>query len=211
MEPLGRTAGPPVGRTHFQGGKRPSLKHQNKGASKGTWGGGYPEGRGHCKDLFFSCEDEHNNQCWGSGSLGSVSPSLIQLTVNVFSSQQNGSQKWAGAGEAHTVSAGATCCLSAPQKQDVCGNLTLQHHMLEPVQRVPRYELLLKDYLKRLPRDAPDWKDAESKPPAARPQGSWAVGAGASVENRRQRRERETDTSTEQGRWPSVPQAHLRK
>ncbi|XP_077886730.1 FYVE, RhoGEF and PH domain-containing protein 3 isoform X2 [Ictidomys tridecemlineatus] len=47
------------------------------------------------------------------------------------------------------------------QKQDVCGNLTLQHHMLEPVQRVPRYELLLKDYLKRLPRGAPDWKDAE--------------------------------------------------
>ncbi|OBS57869.1 hypothetical protein A6R68_11002 [Neotoma lepida] len=47
------------------------------------------------------------------------------------------------------------------QKQEVCGNLTLQHHMLEPVQRVPRYELLLKDYLKRLPRDAPDWKDAE--------------------------------------------------
>lgn len=51
----------------------------------------------------------------------------------------------------------------SPQKQEVCGNLTLQHHMLEPVQRVPRYELLLKDYLKRLPQDAPDWKDAESK------------------------------------------------
>ncbi|KAM7322913.1 hypothetical protein ACRRTK_018418 [Alexandromys fortis] len=47
------------------------------------------------------------------------------------------------------------------QKQEVCGNLTLQHHMLEPVQRIPRYELLLKDYLKRLPRDAPDRKDAE--------------------------------------------------
>ncbi|XP_035298857.1 FYVE, RhoGEF and PH domain-containing protein 3 isoform X4 [Cricetulus griseus] len=47
------------------------------------------------------------------------------------------------------------------QKQEVCGNLTLQHHMLEPVQRVPRYELLLKDYLNRLPRDAPDRKDAE--------------------------------------------------
>lgn len=41
--------------------------------------------------------------------------------------------------------------------------MTLQHHMLEPVQRIPRYELLLKDYLKRLPRDAPDRKDAESK------------------------------------------------
>ncbi|XP_036390023.1 faciogenital dysplasia isoform X1 [Megalops cyprinoides] len=47
------------------------------------------------------------------------------------------------------------------QKQDVCGNLTLQHHMLEPVQRIPRYELLLKDYLKKLPEDALDRKDAE--------------------------------------------------
>nr|XP_057908274.1 faciogenital dysplasia [Doryrhamphus excisus] len=47
------------------------------------------------------------------------------------------------------------------QKQDVCGNLTLQHHMLEPVQRIPRYELLLKDYLKKLPDDDLDRKDAE--------------------------------------------------
>ncbi|XP_051509246.1 FYVE, RhoGEF and PH domain-containing protein 3-like [Myxocyprinus asiaticus] len=48
------------------------------------------------------------------------------------------------------------------QKQDVCGNLTLQHHMLEPVQRIPRYELLLKDYLKKLPDSAPDRKDAQN-------------------------------------------------
>ncbi|TNN37499.1 FYVE, RhoGEF and PH domain-containing protein 3 [Liparis tanakae] len=47
------------------------------------------------------------------------------------------------------------------QKQDVCGNLTLQHHMLEPVQRIPRYELLLRDYLKKLPEDALDRKEAE--------------------------------------------------
>ncbi|RLV90264.1 hypothetical protein DV515_00014512 [Chloebia gouldiae] len=46
-------------------------------------------------------------------------------------------------------------------KQEVCGNLTLQHHMLEPVQRIPRYELLLKDYLKKLPEESPDRKDAE--------------------------------------------------
>lgn len=45
----------------------------------------------------------------------------------------------------------------------MCGNLTLQHHMLEPVQRIPRYELLLKDYLKKLPEDAADRKDAESE------------------------------------------------
>lgn len=42
-----------------------------------------------------------------------------------------------------------------------CANLTLQHHMLEPIQRVPRYELLLKDYLKHLPEDSPDRKDTE--------------------------------------------------
>ncbi|XP_023793325.1 FYVE, RhoGEF and PH domain-containing protein 4 isoform X1 [Cyanistes caeruleus] len=47
------------------------------------------------------------------------------------------------------------------QKEKVCGNLTLQHHMLEPVQRIPRYEMLLKDYLRKLPQDSLDWKDAE--------------------------------------------------
>ncbi|XP_012888864.1 PREDICTED: FYVE, RhoGEF and PH domain-containing protein 4 [Dipodomys ordii] len=47
------------------------------------------------------------------------------------------------------------------QKQKVCGSLTLQHHMLEPVQRIPRYEMLLKDYLRKLPPDSPDWNDAK--------------------------------------------------
>ncbi|KAK3569793.1 hypothetical protein QTP86_004598 [Hemibagrus guttatus] len=47
------------------------------------------------------------------------------------------------------------------QKQEVCGSLTLQHHMLEPVQRVPRYEMLLKDYLKKLPQDHVDRREAE--------------------------------------------------
>uniref|UniRef100_A0A7N8Y2J6 FYVE, RhoGEF and PH domain containing 1 n=1 Tax=Mastacembelus armatus TaxID=205130 RepID=A0A7N8Y2J6_9TELE len=47
------------------------------------------------------------------------------------------------------------------QREERCGNLTLQHHMLEPVQRIPRYELLLKDYLHRLPEDAPDYRDAQ--------------------------------------------------
>uniref|UniRef100_A0A8C6KYC8 FYVE, RhoGEF and PH domain containing 4a n=1 Tax=Nothobranchius furzeri TaxID=105023 RepID=A0A8C6KYC8_NOTFU len=47
------------------------------------------------------------------------------------------------------------------QSQEICGSLTLQHHMLEPVQRVPRYEMLLKDYLKKLPQDDPDRRDAE--------------------------------------------------
>ncbi|XP_052387314.1 FYVE, RhoGEF and PH domain-containing protein 4 isoform X1 [Carassius gibelio] len=47
------------------------------------------------------------------------------------------------------------------QRQEVCGSLSLQHHMLEPVQRVPRYEMLLKDYLKKLPQDHIDQRDAE--------------------------------------------------
>ncbi|XP_064156015.1 FYVE, RhoGEF and PH domain-containing protein 2-like isoform X1 [Anguilla rostrata] len=47
------------------------------------------------------------------------------------------------------------------QKREESGNLTLQHHMLEPVQRIPRYEMLLKDYLKKLPEDSPDREGAE--------------------------------------------------
>ncbi|XP_032361707.1 FYVE, RhoGEF and PH domain-containing protein 4 [Etheostoma spectabile] len=43
------------------------------------------------------------------------------------------------------------------QSQEVCGSLTLQHHMLEPVQRIPRYEMLLTDYLKKLPKNNPDY------------------------------------------------------
>ncbi|XP_030626560.1 FYVE, RhoGEF and PH domain-containing protein 4 [Chanos chanos] len=48
------------------------------------------------------------------------------------------------------------------QGQEICGSLTLQHHMLEPVQRVPRYEMLLKDYLKKLPENDPDYGPAEN-------------------------------------------------
>ncbi|XP_050182759.1 FYVE, RhoGEF and PH domain-containing protein 2 [Myiozetetes cayanensis] len=47
------------------------------------------------------------------------------------------------------------------QKRKVCANLTLQHHMLEPVQRIPRYELLLKDYVRKLPPESPDRGDAQ--------------------------------------------------
>ncbi|XP_035003010.2 FYVE, RhoGEF and PH domain-containing protein 4 isoform X1 [Hippoglossus stenolepis] len=47
------------------------------------------------------------------------------------------------------------------QSQEACGSLTLQHHMLEPVQRVPRYEMLLRDYLKKLPEDNPDYEFAQ--------------------------------------------------
>ncbi|XP_004673492.1 PREDICTED: FYVE, RhoGEF and PH domain-containing protein 2 isoform X2 [Condylura cristata] len=47
------------------------------------------------------------------------------------------------------------------QNSEASGSLTLQHHMLEPVQRIPRYELLLKDYVQKLPAQAPDRADAQ--------------------------------------------------
>ncbi|KAG8438651.1 hypothetical protein GDO86_005006, partial [Hymenochirus boettgeri] len=47
------------------------------------------------------------------------------------------------------------------QREEKCGSLTLQHHMLGPVQRIPRYEMLLKDYLHKLPADSPDKDEAE--------------------------------------------------
>lgn len=35
--------------------------------------------------------------------------------------------------------------------------------MLEPVQRLPRYEMLLRDYLKKVPKDNPDYEFAHSE------------------------------------------------
>ena len=44
-----------------------------------------------------------------------------------------------------------------------CCSLSLQHHMLTPIQRIPRYVLLLKDYIKNLPDDSTDKADSESE------------------------------------------------
>jgi len=49
------------------------------------------------------------------------------------------------------------------QKLDECAKLSLAHHMLSPIQRLPRYELLLKDYLRNLTEDNQDYADAQSK------------------------------------------------
>nr|XP_060629146.1 FYVE, RhoGEF and PH domain-containing protein 2 isoform X1 [Anolis sagrei ordinatus] len=51
--------------------------------------------------------------------------------------------------------------ISHIQKEEICANLTLQHHMLEPIQRIPRYELLLKDYIRKLPLESLDQEDAQ--------------------------------------------------
>ncbi|KAL8168417.1 UNVERIFIED_CONTAM: FYVE, RhoGEF and PH domain-containing protein 2 [Gekko kuhli] len=51
--------------------------------------------------------------------------------------------------------------ISNIQRQEISANLTLQHHMLEPVQRIPRYELLLKDYIRKLPPESLDREDAQ--------------------------------------------------
>lgn len=47
------------------------------------------------------------------------------------------------------------------QKLDECAKLSLPHHMLSPIQRLPRYELLLKDYLKNLTEENADYKDTK--------------------------------------------------
>ncbi|KAI9564736.1 hypothetical protein GHT06_008477 [Daphnia sinensis] len=47
------------------------------------------------------------------------------------------------------------------QQLPQCGHLSLQHHMLTPIQRVPRYEMLLRDYLRRLPENSADRAETE--------------------------------------------------
>jgi len=71
-----------------------------------------------------------------------------------------------------------TSMLDAPQGQPVCANLPLSGYLLETVQRIPRYKLLLQgeflkeghcclslitDYLKHLPEDSDDREQSESK------------------------------------------------
>ncbi|XP_060087511.1 FYVE, RhoGEF and PH domain-containing protein 2 isoform X2 [Heteronotia binoei] len=51
--------------------------------------------------------------------------------------------------------------ISNIQRREISANLNLQHHMLEPIQRIPRYELLLKDYIQKLPPASPDREDAQ--------------------------------------------------
>lgn len=51
--------------------------------------------------------------------------------------------------------------VSEIQKLDECAKLSLSHHMLSPIQRLPRYELLLKDYLKNLTTDSEDYEDTK--------------------------------------------------
>ena len=62
-----------------------------------------------------------------------------------------------------------------PKSSEASGSLTLQHHMLEPVQRIPRYELLLKEYVQKLPAQALDRADAQSEdtPKGSRGWGGW--------------------------------------
>lgn len=67
--------------------------------------------------------------------------------------------------------------VSIIQSQPICGNLPLSGYLLETVQRIPRYKLLLQgqlvvlfilikhlttDYLKHLPEDSNDRQDSES-------------------------------------------------
>lgn len=47
------------------------------------------------------------------------------------------------------------------QKLDECAKLSLPHHMLSPIQRLPRYELLLKDYLRNLTEESADYRDTK--------------------------------------------------
>ncbi|XP_051916128.1 FYVE, RhoGEF and PH domain-containing protein 6-like [Hippocampus zosterae] len=42
-----------------------------------------------------------------------------------------------------------------------CANLALKHYLLKPVQRIPQYRLLLRDYLRNLSKDSADYKDTQ--------------------------------------------------
>ncbi|XP_065909891.1 FYVE, RhoGEF and PH domain-containing protein 6-like [Dysidea avara] len=47
------------------------------------------------------------------------------------------------------------------ERSPICANLPLSGYLLETIQRIPRYKLLLQDYLKHLPADSDDRHDSE--------------------------------------------------
>ncbi|CAG7719893.1 unnamed protein product [Allacma fusca] len=47
------------------------------------------------------------------------------------------------------------------QKMEECANLPIQHHLIGPIQRIPRYRLLLEAYLRKLPETSPDHEDTK--------------------------------------------------
>ncbi|ESO00727.1 hypothetical protein HELRODRAFT_175718 [Helobdella robusta] len=47
------------------------------------------------------------------------------------------------------------------QKLPECGKMELKHHLLEPVQRVPKYLMLLKEYMKHMTNDSQDKEDIQ--------------------------------------------------
>ena len=51
--------------------------------------------------------------------------------------------------------------LSSFQSLPKCGSLPVSAHLLSIVQRIPRYKLLLEEYIKHLPEESGDREDSE--------------------------------------------------
>ena len=51
--------------------------------------------------------------------------------------------------------------LSSFQSLPMCGSLPISAHLLGIVQRIPRYKLLLEQYIKHLPEESGDREDSE--------------------------------------------------
>lgn len=45
------------------------------------------------------------------------------------------------------------------ESKDRCQKLTIQHHLIKPIQRIPQYRLLLEQYLNHLKPEDPDYDD----------------------------------------------------
>jgi len=76
---------------------------------------------------------------------------MYSLYVQQFQSAINFVTKW------RAKSTAFNAIMTSIEQTPECMGLKLEAHMLTPIQRVPRYQLLLDDYLKRLPEDSPDY------------------------------------------------------
>uniref|UniRef100_H2Y6T5 FYVE, RhoGEF and PH domain-containing protein 4 n=1 Tax=Ciona savignyi TaxID=51511 RepID=H2Y6T5_CIOSA len=81
---------------------------------------------------------------------------MYSLYVQNFDDAMNTIKTWS------QKSHGFSAIIKSIQKLPECNFLTLQHHMLSPVQRIPRYQMLLQDYVRRMPQDATDRPETEN-------------------------------------------------
>ena len=111
------------------------------------------------KEMYFVCDSVDN--VWSDQNVGDIfvrlAPFLKMYSIYIenFENAMNMIDKYKKKNKKFAA------ILEDIQISPELNQLSIQNHMLTPVQRIPRYKLLLEDYIKQLPEDSPDMENAK--------------------------------------------------